>query len=348
MNGSIDGSSGETVTQGDCYSNSTVLISGGSGSIGSEIARQLLKMDIRQVRLFSNDENGLFEARAVLGRSPRITYALGDVASRERTRREMTGCDVVLHAAALKHVDFCEENPYAAISTNVLGTQNAIDLAMEIGVSRFVYISTDKAVNPISAMGATKLLGEKLVIDASKKSKGTMFCCVRFGNVLGSRGSVVKIFERQVRNGEAVTVTDPAMTRFIMLPAEAAQLVLEAGGATNSGEIFVLKMRAVKVGDLAHACAEFFAKLYHMDPRRVSFQEIGVSPGEKMHEELMTTSEALRAVDKDRFFVIPPESHASPSRRSGIPTSQSYSSNSVPLISKDDVIKFLSLLYLPQ
>ncbi len=326
------------------YSDSTVLITGGSGSIGMELARTLLHMNIRQVRIFSNDENGLFEARVSLGKGPKVTYILGDVTSKDRTRKVMDGCDIVLHAAGLKHVHFCEENPYAAITTNVVGTKNMIDLALERGVSRFVYISTDKAVNPASAMGATKLLGEKLVTDAAKTSEETVFACVRFGNVLGSRGSVVRIFERQVRKNEVVTVTDPEMTRFIMLPTEAAGLVLEAGQAARSGEIFIFKMRAAKIGVLAEACVEFFAGLYHKHPKRIRVEVVGRNPGEKIHEELMTPSEAPRASARgELFYVIPPVSETS--LRDHARVDRAYSSDSVPLLSKSEILYLLSELY---
>jgi len=202
--------------KGSSYRDANILITGGTGSVGLGLAEVALQYEPRRICLLSNDENGLFEARIVFGRDSRVDYRLGDVRDRRSVESVIAGFDTVFHAAALKHVDFCERNPYEATYTNVVGTQIVIDCSIRSGVSRFVYISTDKAVNPISTMGATKLLGEKLMFAASRRSETTTFSCVRFGNVLGSRGSVLRIFERQVREGGPMTVTDPEMTRFII------------------------------------------------------------------------------------------------------------------------------------
>jgi FlaA1/EpsC-like NDP-sugar epimerase len=193
-------------------------------------------------------------------------------------------------------------------------------------------------------MGATKLLGEKLIIDASKRVDRPIFSIVRFGNVLASRGSVVLIFERQVKRGLPITVTDPEMTRFIMLPSEAAQLVLRATELAKPGEIFVLKMKAVKIGDLAEACRDFFAKLYGKDPENIKIVKIGSNPGEKIHEELMSSFEALNAIETDYFYILNP--HPERKQHSVKPLlHKGYTSNTAPLLSKNEIISLLSQLF---
>jgi len=326
------------------FKGSNVLITGGTGSIGLELTKALLKYKPKKICLFSNDENGLFEARTMFSKYSEVVYKLGDVRDPQSIERVIKDCDIVFHAAALKHVTFCEDNPYEAISTNILGTQNMINSAIKYNVQRFVFISTDKAVNPVGTMGATKLLGEKLIISASKMADKPIFSIVRFGNVLASRGSVILIFERQVKEGKPITVTDPEMTRFVMLPSEAAQLVLYATKLAKPGEIFVLKMKAVKIGDLADASREFFAKFYRKDPESIKIVEIGSNPGEKIHEELMTSSEVSSAVETDQFYIVNP--HPERMQHSvKLLSHKGYTSNTAPLLSKNEIVSLLSQLF---
>jgi FlaA1/EpsC-like NDP-sugar epimerase len=258
----------------------------------------------------------------------------------------MVGCDAAFHAAALKHVNFCEENPYEAVSVNIVGTQNVIDQAVKNRIERFVFISTDKAVNPTNTMGATKLLGEKLTLGASEINDEGVFCCVRFGNVIGTRGSVVTIFEKQIKEGSSITVKNDDMTRFIMLPSEASRLVLRAGERASSGDTFVLKMPAVKLGDLAKASMEFFSELYGKDADSVSIKRLVPNPAEKIHEELMTSAEAGRAVKKEEFFIIPyPEDSFASFQTARKIWIEGYTSNSVPLLKVSEIVSLLSGLY---
>lgn len=329
------------------YQGSRVLVTGGTGSVGLELAKRLVALRPAEIRLFSNDENGLFEAKSILPDRDVVRLHLGDVRDNHSVDAVVDGCDYVFHAAALKHVNFCEGNPYEAITTNIMGTQNLIESSIKHRVSKFVFISTDKAVNPVSAMGATKLLGEKLVISASKSAKHPVFSVVRFGNVLGSRGSATVIFDRQVRDGKPMTITDERMTRFIMNPAEAAQLVVRAALLANPGEVFVLKMKAVRIGDFGAACREFFAKNYNKDARSIEVKKIGAQPGEKMHEELMTNSEAETATDLNEYYVVNPgpERRAHAVNRIGKGAVLGYSSNNMPLLTKGEIIAELSRLY---
>jgi FlaA1/EpsC-like NDP-sugar epimerase len=332
--------------EGLSYRGVRILITGGTGSVGLELARIALQYDPKQICLFSNDENGLFEARSIFGKDREVHYTLGDIRDRASVEGAVADSDIVFHAAALKHVDFCESNPYEAIYTNIIGAQTVIDCAIRNRVSRFVYVGTDKAVNPISTMGATKLLGEKLTASASRSSKKTIFSCVRFGNVLGSRGSVLRIFERQVRDEESMTVTNPEMTRFIMLPSEAAKLVLRAAEVARSGEILVLKMPAVRIGDLAEVSREFFARLFRKQPDRIRIKFVGSNPGEKLHEELITPAEGFRVHVKSDFYIIRPESARDrlPARR---PLPTGIASNLVPRLPKSEIASILSTLYKP-
>jgi FlaA1/EpsC-like NDP-sugar epimerase len=217
--------------------------------------------------------------------------------------------DIVFHAAALKHVELTEYNPFEAVRTNVQGTQNLVRMAVEEEVESFVNVSTDKASNPVSVMGATKLLSERLVIAANayKGSKDTRFGCVRFGNVLGSSGSVVPIFMDQIREGGPVTVTDPDMTRFVMPIEEAVDLVLDAHERMTSGEVFVLKMPTFRVGDLAEAVVGRYASEFGYDHDEIDIEIVGSRPAERIHERLVSTEEALEARDLGDMFVILPQ-----------------------------------------
>jgi len=328
------------------YADAVCVITGGTGSVGLELASALLRQKPREVRLFSNDENGLFEAMSLFSGRPEVTYKLGDVRDTRTVESVIKGSDVVFHAAALKHVDFCETNPYEAITTNIVGTQNVIDQAIKCSLRRFVFISTDKAVNPAGTMGATKLLGEKLVVSASTVTNRPIFSVVRFGNVHGSRGSVVLIFERQVRSGRDITVTDPGMTRFIMLPADSARLVLDAGRFPESGRLLIMKMKAARIIDLADACREFFARMYGRDAATIKITQINAGPGEKIHEELMTEEEALTATETPEFFIIKPDTaRIASSLRESAGRPKPYSSDSVELMAKEEITRLLSELY---
>jgi UDP-N-acetylglucosamine 4,6-dehydratase/5-epimerase len=326
------------------YTDSTILVTGGTGSIGLELATTLLNHKPKKIFLFDNDENGLFEARTLLRKHPEVLYKLGDVKDARSVEAVIKECDYVFHAAARKHVDFCEGNPYEAISTNVIGTQVVADSAIKYGIKKFVFISTDKSVNPVSVLGTTKLLGERLIVSASKSNKTPVFSVVRFGNVLGSRGSAVLIFDRQVRDGNPLTVTNPEMTRFIMLPSEAAKLVLHAAELANSGEIFVLKMNSVKVDTLIKASRTFFAEFYKKDPEKIKIIQTGVNPGEKMHEALMTTAEAINVVETKEYYIINP----GPERLKDSKTKPGKvvcTSDSAYLGSEKEILTLLSKLY---
>ena len=293
------------------FKNKKILVTGGTGCIGSEIVRKLLPYKPNVVRIFSNDEDNTFRMMHELGTDSNVRFLVGDVRDKERLTLAMEGINIVYHAAALKHVPLCEYNPFEAIKTNVLGTQNVIESALYNGVDKVINISTDKAVNPVNTMGATKLLAEKLVTDANfyKGRSKTIFSCVRFGNVLFSRGSVIPLFEQQVKQKKMVTITDGNMTRFMMSIGSTMDLVFKATLMAKGGEVFILKMPVVKLGDLADVAIETYAKKYGYGAEEIKKKIIGPRPGEKIFEELMTETEAKKAFETDDMIIITPQIH---------------------------------------
>jgi UDP-N-acetylglucosamine 4,6-dehydratase len=285
-----------------------ILVTGGSGSIGSEIVKRLLQYEPKVVRVLSNDENCLFNLERELQGRSNLRFLVGDVRDKERLRRGVENIDFVFHAAALKHVPLCEYNPFEAVKTNVLGTQNLIEVAMEQEVEKLITISTDKAVNPVNVMGATKLLAERLTISANyyRGFKKTAFSCVRFGNVLDSRGSVVPSFREQIRKGGPVTLTDPDMTRFVMSIPRAVALVFKAAEMAKGGEIFIFKMPALRIGDLAEAMIEALAPQYGYNAGSLKVEISGKRPGERIYEELLAADEAMNASETQDMFIISP------------------------------------------
>lgn len=283
-----------------------ILVTGGTGSIGSEIVRRVLKYDPEVVRILSRDETKQFELKQELGDLKNIRYLIGDIRDKERLKRAFENIEIVFHAAAMKHVSACEYNPFEAVKTNVVGTQNVIDAALDNEVEKVIAISTDKAASPINTMGATKLLAEKLIIDANfyKGNHKTVFSCVRFGNVMGSRGSVIPLFEKQIQNGGPITITDPDMTRFMMTIPQAVDLVFKATKMANGGEIFIFKMPVVKLGDLAHVMIEYLAPKYGYTPDSIQIDILGIRNGEKMYEDLMNEEEARYALENEDMFVV--------------------------------------------
>jgi len=286
----------------------TVLVTGGAGSIGKALVKKLLTIETKKVRVLDINENELASLRRRF-LSSSLEVLLGDIRDVDCVKDAVAGADIVFHAAALKHVPLSEYYSIEYVKTNVIGTQNVIDSSMSENVSKFILISTDKAVNPINVMGATKLLAEKLVIAAnlSPRNRRTVFSCVRFGNVLYTRESVLEIFLEQLKSGGPITVTDPTMTRFIMDIEKAVKLILNATYYAEKGEIFVLNMKAVKLSDLVQAFIEVFAPKFGFNPSEIKVEIVGKRPGEKMHEELMVDHEAERVIKIGDMFVIIPE-----------------------------------------
>jgi UDP-N-acetylglucosamine 4,6-dehydratase len=278
--------------------NKTLLITGGSGSFGSAVLNRFLHTDhFQEIRIFSRDEKKQDDMRNSL-KSDKLKFYIGDVRDYNSINRAMKGVDYVFHAAALKQVPSCEFFPIEATKTNVFGTQNVIDSAIENNVNKVICLSTDKAAYPINAMGISKALMEKVAIAASRNSSETVVCLTRYGNVMASRGSVIPLFLKQIQNGQPLTITDPNMTRFLMSLEDAVDLVLFAFEHANPGDLFVNKAPAGTIRDLAQALKE----LCKADNE---IKIIGTRHGEKLYETLCTREEMTKAEDMGEFYRIP-------------------------------------------
>ena len=286
-----------------------ILITGGSGSIGEKITKEILKYSPKVVRIFDMDEMGLFNCRSKFKDYSNVRYLVGNIRDKERVRMAVEDIDIIYHAAALKHVFFCEYNPFEALQTNLLGTQNVIKAALDEEVEKVIFTSSDKAVNSTNVMGATKFLAEKLIVAANfyRGHRKTAFSCVRFGNVFDSRGSVLSIFLEQISKGGPITVTDPKMTRYIMTAQEAVDFLFNATELAQGGEIFVTKMKAIRILDLARVMINEFSFKFGYNPEDIIIKTIGKNPGEKLYEELLTFDECERASETEQMFIILPE-----------------------------------------
>ena len=284
-----------------------ILITGGSGSIGEALTKRAILEKSKLIRVFSNDENSLFEMESTYGKYQNIEFIIGDIFNEETVSKIVKNIDIVFHAAALKHVDRCELNPLETINVNLFGTKNIIKAAQNLNVKKFIFISTDKAVNPIGVMGATKLLGEKLVSAESLNNKSnTIFSSVRFGNVFNSRGSILPRIEKQIKNGGPITLTDKRMKRFFMTLDDAVNLIISATEIAKGGETFVLKMPLLKLEDLFDIMKELLAPKYGYSPSKIQTRIVGTRPGEKLIEYLLTQFEMERVLETKNFFIIPP------------------------------------------
>jgi FlaA1/EpsC-like NDP-sugar epimerase len=281
-----------------------VLITGVCGTVGRELLRQVVGQEPDEVIGLDNNESELFFLTDEYREKSRVHFSLGDLRDRDILIRRMQGVDIIIHAAALKHVLLCEESPRDAIQTNIMGTQNIIDAALENNVERVLFTSSDKAVNPTNVMGTSKLMGERLMTAANALRRGErpIFASTRFGNVLGSRGSVIPVFKRQIKAGKPVTLTDPRMTRFIMTLEEAVRLVTESVFLIRGGEVFVTKMTVLRIADLAKVMVEELSPNNSAVPIKV----IGTKAGEKLYEELINDEETRRTVELDSYFVVTP------------------------------------------
>ncbi|WP_029421616.1 polysaccharide biosynthesis protein [Alicyclobacillus macrosporangiidus] len=314
-----------------------ILLIGGTGTVGRGLLRALLRFEPRVIRVFSRDEFKQFELQTEYANHSNIRYLLGDVRDTSRLIRAMEDIDVVFHMAALKHVPACEYNPFEAVQTNIIGTQNVITAAMAAGVGKVIVTSTDKAISPTNTYGATKLVVERLVAAAehAKGSASTVFSAVRFGNVMGSRGSVIPLIKRQLLERRPVTVTDPGMTRFMMTLTQAVELTLRAAVWSHGGELFILKMPVLRLGDLVEVVRDEVSRKYGVP--RGEVETIGLRPGEKRYEELMTEDESRQAVELDHMFVIPPP-HAHWHYADAAPAAVgTYRSNDIPPIDREQI-----------
>ena len=323
------------------FDGKNVLITGGTGSLGNALTQSLLKTKVERIRIFSRDEEKQRQMQNEF-EDERLRFLLGDVRDRERLTRALEGIHIVIHAAALKQVPAVEYNPFEGVKTNVYGTQNLINACLDTDVELALAISTDKAVNPFNTYGGTKLLMERLFIDANslKGWRKIKFTCVRYGNVLGSRGSVLPTFIEQIRSGKKITITDPSMTRFHMTVNQALDFIFRSLKNSNGGEVFVPKLKAYRLGELKDAIVELL-------DQKVETQIISVRPGEKYHESLISIDEIRNTYENQDDYLIfekKTEHYIYPNDQSIKKTSlkSEYSSNNVELLSKDELKNILT------
>lgn len=329
-----------------------ILVTGACGTVGKELVRQLLENhEVSEIAAVDNNESELFFLEQKFQRYKHAYFFLADVRDRDKLSRKMKGIDIVFHTAAFKHVILCERSPYEAVQTNICGVQNLIYAAMENNVERVIFTSSDKAVNPTNVMGTSKLMGERLMTAANinMRGDGPVFASTRFGNVLGSRGSVIPIFREQIKQGGPVTLTDHEMTRFIMSISEAVRLVIDSAEIACGGEVFVTKMPVIRIKDLAEVMINELSAHYGHHPEDIKIEIIGAKPGEKMYEELMSIEETRRSWELDLYFAVIPAfsgmyrniRYHYPDLRSTTVSNPYNSANEAPL-TKMQLTKFLN------
>jgi len=317
-----------------------ILITGGTGSIGIGLVKQLTKHKPKEIRILSNDENSIVESIENLGHNSIYKFMVGDVRDKDRLNLAIRDVDIVYHAAAMKHIDICEYNPFDAVKTNVVGTSNILEASIIEGVKKFVFISTDKATNPTSTLGGSKLLAERLTLDASTyvKNGKTKFAIVRFGNVIGSRGSVFQIFQNQIKMKKPLTVTDKRMTRFIMSISEASSMILDVTKIMQDGETFILKMPSVRIEDLANGMLHVYGSRFPIY-RNISSVKISKSrERERFHEFLITKEELSLCHGIDGMYKI-----SKIANRKNL-SMKEFSSETAPRISQSKLYKIINEL----
>lgn len=288
--------------------NKNILLTGGAGSVGRAVVHRLLGENPNVLRIFDQSEPGLAAFKSEID-DDRCRFLVGNIRDKDRLSRAVNGIDVVIHMAAMKHVDISEYNPFEAVKTNVVGLQNLIDVSIDADVDRLVFTSSDKAANPANTMGTTKLLGEKLVTAGNKYrgSSGIQLASVRFGNVINSSQSVIPVFRDQIKNGGPVTLTDPDMSRFFLTYDDISELILESLEHMQGGEIFLKKMNAIRIEDLAEAMVDTFAPEYNHDPEEIEITKTGARVGETLDEHILTEREMTRTVENESLYAILPE-----------------------------------------
>ncbi|MFX1256282.1 MAG: polysaccharide biosynthesis protein [Promethearchaeota archaeon] len=293
------------------FENKIILITGGTGTVGEALIERLLNsFNPKIIRIFSRDETKQFNlAKRFENHKEKLRFFIGDIRDKERLTRAVRNVDVIFHLAALKHVLACEYNPFESIKTNILGLQNLIEVCIDQGVKKVVFTSTDKAATPCNVMGVTKLLGEKLITTANyyKGSTYPIFYSIRFGNVLGSRGSLIPLIENRIKNDLPIMLTHNEMTRYVITIDQAINFIFKTIEIAQGGEVFILKMDAIKIIDLIEVMIEYYAEIYKKKSDRIQIREIGLFAGEKLYEELFSIEESQRTYEIDDMYIILPQ-----------------------------------------
>ena len=324
----------------NAYKNKNILVTGGTGSVGLALLNQLISCKPKSIKVLTNDENSIFDSGKKIGENKLIKYVIGDIRDKERCQLALRNVDIVFHAAAMKHIDICEENPFDAIKTNVIGTSNMLEASISEGISKFIFVSTDKATNPTTTLGASKLLAERLTLDAGTSSgnQKMIFSIVRFGNVIGSRGSIFQIFRQQLKKNSPLTVTDSRMTRFIMSISDAASMILKIGHIAKDSETFILKMPAVKIEDLAKTMIQVY-KEKNKPAKHPKIKISKVRGYERFYEFLVTNDELPFCHDIGHMYKITkkPVKHTI--------SLKDVNSSTAPRISKDELRQVINELF---
>jgi len=311
----------------DYFKDKKILVTGGTGSIGQCIVTTLLECDPKKLIIFNKDDSRQYLMKQVFLNYSNIDFILGDIRDYDSVEYATRGIDIVFHVAALKQVPICEDHPFEAVKTNILGSENVIKSCIVNKVKKVINVSTDKAVNPTNTMGATKHIAEKLFYNANLllNNHQTIFCSVRFGNVINSRGSVIPLFIDQVKSGKALTITDPKMTRFIMSITDAAQLTLKSAFYSKGGETFIFKMKSIEILTLAKTLKKYYEKKGFNIPQ---IKSIGKRTGEKLFEELISFHESERVVEDNVLYVVLPE---------GCSSFYHFTKTSTPILRSDQI-----------
>lgn len=289
-----------------------VVVTGGIGSVGQSIVNQLLRIGVRTVRVVDNNESGLFDLEMSSVEESRVEFYHADICDAIELDRTFGGMDCCFHTAALKHVPSCERSPFSAVNTNIIGVSSVIRAALNNGLDRVLFTSSDKAVNPTNVMGTSKLMGERLFTASNFLEPGrngdqrTIFASTRFGNVAGSRGSVIPLFCRQIASGGPVTLTDLRMSRFMMSMEQSVHLVVESMAYAKLGEVFITKMPVLLIKDLARVLIRMVAPVFGQDADDIEIKVTGRRPGEKLWEELSTDEESGRILESEKFLIVLP------------------------------------------
>jgi len=322
----------------DLFTGRTVLVTGGTGSIGSVIVRQLLDLGVNRVFIFNRDEINQYIMSQEID-DPRLEFIMGDIRDYESIENVFlrNPIDIVFHAAAMKHLVVCENEPIESARVNIVGTHNLIRLCAKYRVARTVMISTDKAASPTSVMGATKFIAERITLNGNQLSNGeSRFCCVRFGNVSNSRGSIIPVMTKRILKGKDIWVSDPDATRFIIRTEEAVKLVFKAAELTRGGELFVLKMRAFRVGDVGLVFRDRIAPMLR---KKVRLETRALVPGEKINEDLLNHIEYVNLLEDEEMFISSQKVVLDPADYPGFRKSeaQGYTSFETDLLNLDDI-----------
>ncbi|MEQ8389285.1 MAG: polysaccharide biosynthesis protein [Alphaproteobacteria bacterium] len=351
MPGAGDPDMNNTLDLKSFFSGKRIVVTGAAGTVGADIVRRLHELDAAEIRALDNHEGDMFTLDTEFMSDKRVQVFMCDIRSEERLNSLFTGMDYVFHAAALKHVPFCEKSPFETVQTNINGVQNVIRCAIAQKVKKVLFTSSDKAVNPTNVMGTSKLMGERLMTAANALNDNAddiIFVSTRFGNVAGSKGSVIPLFCEQIRRGGPVTLTDSEMTRFVMSLTEATRLVLKSMVLACGGEVFVTKMPVLRIIDLAEVLIDLIAPLGGHKASDITIDVIGSRPGEKIYEELTTHEEIRRTQELEEMFVVTPAfrniyGKVEYEYRGFQPqnVAQVYNSSSEPFMTKSEIEAFL-------